>query len=116
MMKIQNELGFIDISRKAIADIAGSAAMGCYGLVGMAHRRGKDGFIEVIKAESASKGVSVSFTEDDEVIVELYVIVEQAIKISVVADNIISAVKYAIEKQTPLKVKRVGVNVVSVRV
>ena len=46
-MKIKNELGYIDISRKAIADIAGNAAMGCYGLVGMAHQRGKDGLIEI---------------------------------------------------------------------
>ena len=35
-MKVNNELGYIDITRKAIADIAGNAAMECYGLVGMA--------------------------------------------------------------------------------
>lgn len=114
-MKIENELGNIDISRKAIADIAGNAAMGCYGLVGMAHQRGKDGLIEILSGEQASKGVGVKIDED-KLIIDLYVIVEQAIKISVVAENIISAVKYSVEKQTSLKVKRVSVNVVSVRV
>lgn len=115
-MKIENELGYIEISRKAIADIAGTAAMGCYGLVGIAHQRGKDGLIELLTKEHSSKGVGVKIDEDGRLIIDLYVIVEQAIKISVVAENIISAVKYCVEKQTSLKVKRVSVNVVSVRV
>lgn len=115
-MKIENELGYIDISRKAVADIAGNAAMGCYGLVGMAHQRGKDGLIEILTGEQANKGVGVKVDEDGKLIIDLYVIVEQAIKISVVAENIISAVKYSVESQTSLKVKRVSVNVVSVRV
>ena len=34
-MKINSDLGYIDITRKAIADIAGNAAMECYGLVGI---------------------------------------------------------------------------------
>ena len=114
-MKIENELGYIDISRKAIADIAGNAAMGCYGLVGMAHQRGKDGLIEILKKEQSSKGVGVKIDDDGKLIIDLYVIIEQAIKISVVAENIISAVKYSVEQQTSLKVKRISVNVVSVR-
>ncbi|MBC3804738.1 Asp23/Gls24 family envelope stress response protein [Acetobacterium fimetarium] len=114
-MKINSDLGYIDITRKAIADIAGNAAMECYGLVGMAHKRGKDGLIEILSGEQANKGVGVKI-EDDRLIIDLYVIFEYAIKISVVAENIISNVKYQVEKQTSLKVKRINVNVVSVRV
>ena len=114
-MKIQSDLGTIDITRKAIADIAGNAAMECYGLVGMAHKHGKDGLIEILTRDQANKGVGVRI-EDDRLIIELYVIVEYAIKISVVAENIIANVKYKVEKQTSLKVKRICVNVVSVRV
>ena len=54
--------------------------------------------------------------EDDRLVIDLYVIVEYAIKISVVAENIISNVKYRVEKETSLRVKRISVNVVSVRV
>ncbi|WKY46358.1 Asp23/Gls24 family envelope stress response protein [Eubacteriaceae bacterium ES3] len=114
-MKINTESGYIDITKKAIADIAGNAAMECYGLVGMAHKRGKDGLIEILGGDQANKGVGI-FIEDEQLIIDLYVIVEQAIKISVVAENIISNVKYNVEKQTSLKVKRINVNVVSVRV
>lgn len=116
-MKTENALGFIDISLKAVADIAGDAAMGCYGLVGMAHKRGKDGIVEILSGDRASKGVKVKVDEEDKrLIIDLYVILEQAVKISVVAENIISAVKYNVETQTDLSVKRVSVNVVSVRV
>lgn len=115
-MKIENELGNIEISRKAIADIVGNAAMSCYGLVGMAHQRGKDGLIEILNRTDASKGVSINLTDDDRLVIELYVIIEQAVKISVVAENIISTVKYCVEKETSLKVKTISVNVVSVRV
>lgn len=115
-MKIENELGYIDISKKAVADIAANTAMSCYGLVGMAHQRGKDGLIELLRKDKSSKGVGIQVDEDGKLIIDLYVVMEQAIKISVVAENIISSVKYCVEKQTSLKVKRVSVNVVSVRI
>ena len=114
-MKINTHLGYIDITKKTIADIAGKAAMECYGLVGMAHQRGKDGLIEILTGEQANKGVGIS-VEDNRLIIDLFVIVEYATKISVVAENIISNVKYNVEKQSSLSIKRINVNVVSVRV
>lgn len=114
-MKLENEFGFIDISKKAIADIAGYAVMGCYGVVGMAHQRGRDGLIEILSGKHVSKGVNVRFNEHEKAVIEVFVILEQAIKVSVVAENIIDAVKYSVEKQTGIKVARISVNVVSIR-
>lgn len=114
-MKIENDFGYIDISKKAVADVAGYAVMGCYGVVGVAHQRGRDGIIEVLSGKHASKGVSVQFTDKKTVDVEVFVILEQAIKVSVVAENIIDAVKYSIERQTQIPVSRVSVNVVGIR-
>lgn len=113
-MRKTNALGYIEISKKAIADIAGNATTSCYGVVGMAHKRGKDGLIEILSPEYNSKGVGIEF-EDDRIVIELFIIVENAIKISTVAENIIDTVKYRVEKQTGFKVKRISVNVVSVR-
>jgi len=115
-MKIENELGYIKISKKAIADIAGYATMSCYGVVGMAHQRGKDGLIEILSGKHVSKGVKVDFNDKGEAIINVYVILEQAIKISVVAENIIDAIKYNVEKQTGIKVRSISVNVVSIRI
>lgn len=115
-MKIENELGYIHISKKVVADIAGYATMSCYGVVGMAHQRGRDGLIEILQGRHVSKGVKVKFNDKDEAIIDVYVILEQAIKISVVAENIIDTIKYNVERQTGIKVRSISVNVVSIRI
>ena len=45
--KISNELGNLYISEDLLANIAGLAAMECYGIVGMATKKGKDGIVAV---------------------------------------------------------------------
>ncbi len=114
-MRFENELGYIHISKKVVADITAYATMSCYGVVGMAHQRGRDGLIEILRGRKISKGVKVEFNDKDEANIDVYVILEQAIKISVVAENIIDAIKYNVERQTGIKVASVTVNVVSIR-
>ncbi|RBP41114.1 Asp23/Gls24 family envelope stress response protein [Garciella nitratireducens] len=113
--KIHNKLGTIYISEDLLANIAGLAAMECYGLVGMASKKGRDGIVELLKRENLSKGVKVVENEG-KLIINLFVIIEFGIKISVVAENIIDKVKYTVEHLTGLKVQKVIVNVESVRV
>ncbi len=113
--KIKTQYGEIFISDDVIATIAGLATTECYGLVGMAVKNTKDGIVELLKRDSLSKGVKVT-AEEDQIIVDLYIIVEFGTKISTVADNIISKVKYTMETMTGLKVKSVNINVQGVRV
>jgi uncharacterized alkaline shock family protein YloU len=113
--KISNELGNIYISEDLLANIAGLAAIECYGLVGMATKKGKDGIVELLKREHMSRGVKV-VENNGKLTIDLYVIVEFGIKISVVAENIIDKVKYTVENLTGMKVEKVNVNVESVRV
>lgn len=113
--KIYNELGYINISESVIATIAGAAAMECYGLVGMASKRSTDGFVELLKGENLKRGVKITQNQN-KITIDLYVIIEYGVKISVVAENIIEKVKYYVEKQTGLKVSKINVIVESVRV
>lgn len=113
--KIYNKYGYIDVSENLIANIAGLAAMECYGLVGMASKKGTDGIVELLKREHLSKGVKVS-ENNGMLTIDLYVIIEFGVKISVVAENIIDRVKYSVEKQTGIKVEKINVIVASVRV
>ncbi|MFZ5352620.1 MAG: Asp23/Gls24 family envelope stress response protein [Bacillota bacterium] len=113
--KIKTQYGEIYISDDVIATIAGLATTECYGLVGMSVKSAKDGIVELLKRDSMSKGVKVT-AEDDQIIIDLYIIVEFGTKISTVADNIISKVKYTMETMTGLKVKSVNINVQGVRV
>ncbi|TFE31849.1 Asp23/Gls24 family envelope stress response protein [Cohnella luojiensis] len=115
-LQLVSENGKIDVADQVIAVIAGSAALDCYGLVGMASRKGlKDGIAELLGRENLSRGVEVRH-EGEFVHLDLYVIVSYGTKISEVAHNIQSKVKYVLKEVVGLKVDLVNVNVQGVRV
>lgn len=111
----RNQYGEVNITDEVLATISGLAATECYGLVGMANKNAKDGLVELLKRENLAKGVKVT-TDGEEISVDLYIVVEFGTRISTVADNIISKVKYTVENMTGLKVKKVNINVQGVRV
>lgn len=114
--EINNSLGKIDISEEVIATIAGAAAVECYGLVGMAStRKISDGFAELLGRENLGRGVTVSI-QDQEVIIDLYIIVGYGVRISEVAANVMERVRYTTENLTGLNVIQVNVNVQGVRI
>lgn len=114
-IKVENDLGAININKDVIANIAGSSAVECYGLVGMATRSATSGIVNLLKKENLSKGVKIEETEDG-LVIDLFVIVQFGTKISVVAENIIDTVKYNVENQTGLKVKKVNINIEGMKV
>ena len=105
----------VNISEQVIATISGAATVECYGLVGMAGRKIKDGLGQLLGKEDLTKGVEVVF-EGEEVVIDLFVIVSYGVNIAEVAKNVIDKVKYQVEKQTGLRVKSVNINVQGVRV
>lgn len=115
-VEISTGLGQIDVSVEVIATLAGGAALECYGLVGMASRKQlKDGITELLGKDNLSKGVVVR--EDGEGIhVDMYIIVSYGTKISEVAHNVQSKVKYTLEQTVGLQVSTVNIFVQGVRV
>jgi uncharacterized alkaline shock family protein YloU len=114
-IKVDNNLGSINITKDVIANIAGSSAIECYGLVGMATRSATSGIVNLLKRENLSRGVKIEESEEG-LIIDLFVIVQFGTKISVVAENIIDKVKYNVENQTGLKVKKVNINIEGMKV
>ena len=113
--KTNNEYGYINIEDNVIATIAGLSAMESYGIVGMASKNATDGFFELLKWDNLSKGVKV-YTNGYEVEIDLHVILEYGMRISVVAENIIEKVKFNVENLTGLTVKKINVYVQGIRV
>ena len=114
-VKIINENGSIFVDDQALAAIAGLAAMECYGVVGMASRNATQGFFELLKREQLTKGIKVSATED-KINIDLYIVLQYGVKISVVAENIISRIKYSVETFSGVCVENVNIFVQGVRV
>jgi len=114
-IKMENELGKIELSEDVLAAIAGVATIECYGVVGMAHKRGKDGLVELLKGEHLGKGVKISIVEN-EIVAELFIVLGYGVNISTVAGNIIDKVKYTLETLTGFRVRKVIINVQDIRV
>ncbi|TBR34202.1 Asp23/Gls24 family envelope stress response protein [Staphylococcus pseudintermedius] len=114
-LEITNDYGSIDISNEVIASIVGGKAAECYGIVGMASRQQvRDGIAEILGHENYAKGIVVR--EDNGVLdVDMHIIVSYGVKISEVAQNVQSTVKYTLENTLKLKVNSVNIFVQGVR-
>lgn len=115
-LEIKNEFGSIGISEDVIATLAGSTAVESYGIVGMASKsQVRDGVSELLGIENYSRGVVVEL-KDDQLTIDLFIIVGYGVKISEVASNIQSAVKYKLENTLGLKISAVNIHVQGVRI
>ncbi|MCY9016848.1 Asp23/Gls24 family envelope stress response protein [Priestia megaterium] len=115
-IEMKTKYGQIDISTDVIATIAGGAAVDCYGIVGMASKNQlKDGLTEILRKENFTRGIVVRQKEDD-VHIDMYIIVSYGTKISEIAHNVQTKVKYTLEQTVGLTVDSVNIYVQGVRV
>ncbi|ATY85088.1 Asp23/Gls24 family envelope stress response protein [Kyrpidia spormannii] len=114
--ELQTAIGKIFIVEDVIATIAGTAAMECYGLAGMASRRQvKDSLTEFLGRDNPGRGVEVQ-VRDDKTVVDLHIIVVYGMKISEVAHNVIEKVRYTLQDTLGITPDRINVYVQGVRV
>ena len=110
------EFGTYSITDHVVSVLAGSAALECYGLVGMASRNQlKDGITELLGRDNLTRGVEVR-RENEQIHIDLYIIVSYGTKISEVAHNIQSKVKYVLNDVVGINVDYVNIFVQGVRV
>ena len=113
---MSTDLGIITIDPEVIAKYAGSVAVECFGIVGMAAVSMKDGLVRLLKKESLTKGIQVSISEDNKITLNFHVIVSYGVSISAVTENLISNVKYKVEAFTGMSVDKIHVYIEGVRV
>ncbi len=115
-IEMKTQLGTVDVSRDVVATIAGGAAVDCYGIVGMASQKQiKDGITDLLGKENFRRGVVIR-EDEDEVHIDMYIIVSYGTKISEVAYNVQTKVKYQLEQMLGLDVDSVNIFVQGVRV
>lgn len=112
---MSTNMGDILIDGEVLAQYAGSAAVECFGVVGMASVSMKDGLVKLLKRESISHGVNV-IVEENKIWIDLHIIVAYGVSISAVAENLISNVKYKVEEFTGLEIEKINILVEGVRV
>jgi uncharacterized alkaline shock family protein YloU len=92
-----HERGRIEVFPSVVAAVAGHAAVGCYGVMGMSGRGLRDGVAELLRRENMHKGVDVR-DADGELVIDVYVIVQYGTRITEVAHNLQSTVRFAVER------------------
>lgn len=113
---MSTELGIITIDSEVIAKYAGSVAVECFGIVGMAAVSMKDGLVKLLKKESLTHGIQVSISDENKITLNFHVIVVYGVSISAVSDNLISNVKYKVEVFSGMPVEKINIFVEGVRV
>ncbi len=114
--RIKGKLGRISISSSVIAQYAGSAAVECFGIVGMAAFSMRDGLVRLLSGKSLTKGVKVVIDNENKITIDFHVIIAYGVSIMTVADNLIENVKYKVQEVTGLDIKKINVYVEGVRV
>lgn len=113
---MNTHLGNIIIDKEVIAQYAGSVAVECFGIVGMASVNVKDGFVKLLKRESITTGIQVEMNPNNKLTLNFHVIVAYGVSILAVTDNLMSNVKYKVEEFTGLEIENINIFVEGVRV
>lgn len=112
---MDTHMGSIQVDNDVIAQYAGSVAMECFGIVGMAAVNMKDEVVKLLKLDNMKRGISVSIAKN-KLTLDFHVIVSYGVSILAVSDNLISDVKYRVEELTGLKIEKINIFVEGVRV
>lgn len=113
--RLNTDLGKIVINTDVIATYAGSVAVECFGIVGMAAVSMKDGLVKLLRKDSLKHGIHVEVREN-KITLDFHVIVAYGVSIQAVSDNLMSNVKYKLESFTGMEVEKINVLVEGVRV
>lgn len=112
---MNTHMGNIIIDNEVIAQYAGSVAVECFGIVGMAGVSMKDGLVKLLKMDSITRGISVSI-DNNKLKLDFHVIVSYGVSIVAVAENLVSNVKYKVEEFTGMEIEKINIFVEGVRV
>ena len=100
MIQFKSEQGEISVSSAVFSNITGVAATNCFGVKGMAYRSMTDGLVHLLRREAMSKGVNITYHDDNSISIELHIIVENGVNVMAVCRSIMSEVRYIVNKNT----------------
>ena len=113
---MSTDLGIITINPEVIAKYAGSVAVECFGVVGMAAVNMKDGLVKLLKRESLTHGIQIEISDENSLTLNFHVIVAYGVNILSVSDNLMNNIKYKVEEFTGMTVDKINIFVEGVRV
>lgn len=110
MVRIDNHLGYIEISREYLIKLIGYTVTGCFGVVDMNTSGATQDFKSYFfkKYTGLDKGVLLRFGKNS-MSVDLHITVRYGTNINAITDSIKHKVQYVLENETGIKVGKVNV-------
>ena len=113
--RMDTNLGEVIIDPDVIATYAGSVAVECFGIVGMAAVNMKDGLVKLLRRDSLKHGINVKI-ENNKISLDFHVLIAYGISINTIAENLISNVRYSVEEFTGMQIESIKIIVEGLRV
>lgn len=104
MLKIETQMGKIYYTEEFIKNMVALSALECDGVVSVASKSSKD------NKPNINSGVKVSI-ENSKLNVEVFIVIQYGIKVSVIANDVIQKIKYDIENNAGIFVNSITVNI-----
>jgi uncharacterized alkaline shock family protein YloU len=108
ILRRAQDRGRIEVFPSVVAAVAGHAAVACYGVMGMSARGLRDGVALLLRRDNLHKGVDVREVAG-QLVIDVYVIVEYGTRITAVAKNLQSTVRFEVERLLGVPVGEVNV-------
>ena len=108
-MSDEIDQGRIEVSPTVVATIANHVVLNSYGVVGMSSKNLVNGLAQILRPDSR-RGVEVQI-DGNEIVIDLYVVIEYGLRVATVARNIMSSVKFSVEKAMGVPITAVNVHV-----
>ena len=113
---MNTHLGNVIVDPGVIMQYAGSVAVECFGIVGMANVNVAEGLVSLLKKDNIKRGINVQVGPNRKLTLDFHVIIAYGVSISAVTDNLIDNVKYKVEEFTGLEIEKINIFVEGVRV
>ena len=113
MIKIDNHLGTIEMKSSYLKTLIGHVVTSCFGVVRMNPVGAIQGAkFNILKKNSIDNGVAVSIPKgSNKMVIDLHISVMYGVNVSAIVDSIINKVKYVVEKETGVEIKKINVYV-----
>ena len=106
--RLKTGQGSVSISSEVIAQYAGTSALECFGIVGMATVSMTDGLVKLLRGSSLTKGIKVTVNNGNSIELDFHIIVSYGVSIH--------NVSYKVKELTGLNIDKIRVYVEGVRV
>lgn len=108
MIKIENHIGKISVSKRYLKRLIGKTVTDCFGVVGMNDFGPKQNIRALFNNTSLDDGVVIR-EKDNKLLIDLHICVSYGVNIGAISDSIVHKVRFAVENEAGIEVFKVNV-------